>query len=147
MGGDPAFVVERLRERMVKLAGQQRFEEAAMTRDRLSALLGAIRRTQLFATLALLGRAEITHGDTTWIIADGALVDTRTATTLTAALPSGPLGTIEVGRPVPREHADEALCLAKFFDKHATRLTVTCDGQWRFPIAQTEAIPPLERAA
>ncbi len=147
MEGDPAFVVDRLRDRMTKLAGQQRFEEAAMSRDRLSALLGAIRRTQLFATLAHLGRAEITHGDTTWIIADGALVDTRTATTLTAALPTGPLDKIELGRPVPREHADEALCLAKFFDKHANRLTVTCDGHWRFPIAQTETIPPLERAA
>ena len=118
-----------------------------MSRDRLSALLGAIRRTQLLAALAELGRAEITNGDTTWIVADGALVDTRTATTLTAALPTLPLGTVEIGSPTPREHADEALCLAKFFDKHAHRLTVSCDGAWRFPIAQTDAIPPLERAA
>ena len=147
MAGDPSFVVERLRERMSTLAGQQRYEEAAISRDRLSALLGAIRRTQLFAALAALGRAEITHGDTTWIVADGTLVDTRTATTLTAALPTSPLGTVEVGRPTPREHADEALCLAKFFDKHAYRLTVSCDGAWTFPIAQTESIPPLERAA
>jgi DNA polymerase-3 subunit epsilon len=132
---------------MSRLAGQQRFEEAATTRDRLSALLGAIRRTQLFAALAEVGRAEVTHGDTTWIVADGALVDTRTVTTLTAALPAASLGTIEHGRPVSRDHADEALCLAKFFDQHALRLTVTCDGVWRFPIVQTEAIPPLERAA
>ncbi len=147
MEGDPGFVVERLRERMTRLAGQQRFEEAAMSRDRLSALLGAIRRTQLFAALAELGHAEITSGDTTWIVADGALVDTRTTTTLTAALPTAPLGAIEIGRPVPREHADEALCLAKFLDKHAHRLTVSCDGAWTFPIAQTDAIPPLGRAA
>ena len=147
MAGDPAFVVDTLRERMTRLAAQQRFEEAAMTRDRLSALLGAIRRTELFAALADLGRAEITHGDTTWIIADGALVDTRTASTLTAALPTAPLGAIEIGRPAPREHADEALCLAKFFDRHAHRLSVSCDGAWRFPISQTDATPPLERAA
>ena len=99
MTGDPGFVVEQLRERMNKLAKQQRFEEAAINRDRLSALLGAIRRTQLFAALAEMGRAEITNGDTTWVVADGALVDTRTSTTLTAALPTTALGIVEVGQP------------------------------------------------
>ena len=147
IGGDPDHVVSRLRERMARLAAQQRFEEAAMARDRLSALLGAVRRTQLYSALADLGPAEITDGDTTWIVADGALVDTRTATTLTSALPLGALASIDCGRPVPREHADEALCLAKFFDQHAERLQVSCAGSWRFPIAQHERIPPLERAA
>jgi DNA polymerase-3 subunit epsilon len=147
MGGDPSFVVERLRERMAVLARQQRFEEAATTRDRLSALLGAVRRTRLTSALADLGRAEISDGDTTWIVADGALVDTRTTTTLTSALPVPARGHIEPGRPAPRAHCDEALCLAKFFDKHAHRLTVSCDGTWAFPIAQDERIPPLERAA
>ncbi|WP_051062473.1 DEDD exonuclease domain-containing protein [Ilumatobacter nonamiensis] len=147
IAGDPSFVVGRLRDRMAKLAGQQRFEEAAMIRDRLSALLGAIRRTLLFDALATAGRAEVTDGVTTWIIAAGALVDTRTPTTLTSALPLGPLANIEPGRPSPREHADEALCLAKFFDKHSHRLSVTCDGAWSFPIASSEHIPPLERAA
>lgn len=147
MTGDPGFVVEQLRERMNKLAKQQRFEEAAINRDRLSALLGAIRRTQLFAALAEMGRAEITNGDTTWVVADGALVDTRTSTTLTAALPTTALGIVEVGQPTARVHADEALCLARFFDKHAHRLTVSCDGTWNFPINQTESIAPLERAS
>ncbi len=145
--GDPSIVVERLRDRMRHLASQQRFEEAATTRDRLSALLGAVRRTQLLDALAQARDAEVTVRDTTWIIADGHLVDTRTATTLTAALPIGPLGSITVGEPTPREHADEALCLAKFFDKHADTLAVTCTGTWRFPVESTEAIPPLERAA
>ena len=145
--GDPSFVVERLRDRMRSLAGQQRFEEAAMTRDRLSALLGAVRRTQLLDALGRIMSAEVTHGDTTWILADGHLVDTRTSATLTSALPVGPLGSILVGEPAPREHADEALCLAKFFDKHAERLVVTCSGTWGFPITSTERIPPLERAA
>ena len=145
--GEPSFVVERLRDRMQSLAGQQRFEEAAITRDRLSALLGAIRRTQLLDALGRAAGTEVAHGDTTWILADGHLVDTRTSSTLTSALPVGPLGCIVIGEPVPREHADEALCLAKFFDKHAERLVVTCDGHWGFPIASSERIPPLERAA
>jgi len=145
--GDPAIVVERLRDRMQSLAGQQRFEEAATTRDRLSALLGAVRRTQLVDALGRALHAEVVHGDITWILADGHLLDTRTSTTLTSALPIGPLGNIVVGRPVAREHVDEALCLAKFFDKHAERLTVTCSGDWRFPIPSIEKIPPLVRAA
>jgi DNA polymerase-3 subunit epsilon len=145
--GEPGYVIERLRERMSDLALQQRYEEAAITRDRLSALLGAIRRTQLMDALGQAGHAEVTHGTTTWIIATGHLVDTRTDTTLTSALPTSALGTIEIGQPVPREHADEALCLAKFFDKHAERLTVTSSGVWRFPIASSENIPPLQRAA
>ncbi len=146
-GGDPAYLVERLRDRMRSLAGQQRFEEAATTRDRLSALLGAVRRTQLLDALASTLNAEVTHGDTTWILSEGHLVDTRTNTALTSALPVGPLGSIVVGQPVPREHADEALCLAKFFDKHAARLDVVCAGVWRFPINMNEKIAPLERAA
>ncbi len=147
MLGDPRHVVELLRERMSQLAGQQRFEEAAMTRDRLSALLGAIRRTQLVAALGAARRAEITLGETTWLLDDGQLSDVRTTTTLTAALPVSALGSIDVDRPVDRVHMDEALCLAKFFDKHADRLTVTCSGDWAFPIGASETIPPLSRAA
>ena len=147
MQGDPAFVVERLRDRMMLLAGQQRYEEAALTRDRLSALLGAVRRTRLIDALAAAGRTEITSGGITWIIDAGHLVDTRTTTTLTAALPVGPHGSITVGVPATREHADEALCLAKFFDKHAHGLHVVSAGDWRFPIQASVDMPPLERAA
>jgi DNA polymerase-3 subunit epsilon len=147
MAGDPSFVVERLRERMTRLASEKRFEEAALTRDRLSAVLGAIRRTRLFAALNEMGHAEITRGDVSWIVENGTLVDTRTATTLTTALPITALGRATPGRPIPTEHADEALCLAKFFDKHHERLTVTCSGEWGFPINASETIQPLDRAA
>lgn len=146
-GGDTSYVVDRLRDRMRRLASQHRFEEAATTRDRLSALLGAVRRTRLMNALGQVLHAEVVHRGTTWVIADGHLVDTRTETTLTSALPVGPLGGIVVGEPVAREHADEALCLAKFFDKHADQLTAECTGTWGFPIESTERIPPLERAA
>lgn len=147
MYGDPVFVVDALRDRMTALAGQQRFEEAATTRDRLSALLGAIRRTALVRALAEVGEAEVTLGHTTWLLADGHLVDTRSAGRLTAALPVEALGTAVPGRPVAREHVDEALCLAKFLDARATELTVSCSGTWTFPIHHSTEIPPLPRAA
>ena len=147
MEGDPAFVVDRLRARMARLAGERRYEEAALTRDRLSALLGAIRRTRLLAALGALGRAEVSDGSTTWLLDAGRLADVRTPTTLTAALPIAALGAVEPGAPTPREHVDEALCLAAFLERPAARLDVTCDGDWVFPVGATAAIQPLERAA
>ena len=142
-----AFVREVLRERMSKLAAQQRYEEAATTRDRLSALLGAVRRTSLLRALGEIGDAEVSLDDTTWLIGDGRLVDVRSAGRLTAALPVEALDTVTIGQPVPRVHADEALCLAKFLDGHADRLTVRCSGSWTFPIHHSTEIPPLPRAA
>lgn len=147
MYGDPVVVVDALRDRMANLAAQQRFEEAASTRDRLSALLGAIRRTSLLRALGELGDAEVTLDETTWIIGDGRLVDVRTSGTLTAALPVESLDIVTPGRPVPREHADEALCLAKFLDARSDVLTVRCSGTWAFPIHLSTEIPPLPRAA
>ena len=147
MYGDPTFVVEALRDRMMRLAGQQRFEEAAMTRDRLSALLGAIRRTSLLRALGEIGDAEVTLDDTTWFIAEGRLVDARSSGRLTAAIPVESLDVVVPGRPVPREHADEALCLAKFLDTRSHELTVVCSGSWTFPLHHTTRIPPLPRAA
>ncbi len=147
MYGDPSFIIDVLRARMTELASQQRFEEAAMTRDRLSAVLGAIRRTSLLRALSEIGDAEVTLDGTTWIIAHGRLLDVRASGQLTAALPVEPLGQIEPGRPTPRDHADEALCLAKFFDKHAAHLAVSCSGAWTFPVHATTEIPPLPRAA
>jgi DNA polymerase III subunit epsilon len=147
MAGDPTFVVDQLRLRMSKLASQQRFEEAAMARDRLSALLGAIRRTQLIRTLGEAAHADVMLGNITWIVRDGQLADVRTTSTLTAALPVSALGCVEQNRPVAREHVDEALCLAKFFDKHADRLQVTCSGRWGFPVAASDTIPRVDRTA
>lgn len=147
MFGDPSFVVERLRERMATLAAQQRYEEAATTRDRLSAVLGAIRRTSLLRALGELGDAEITLDGTTWVVGDGRLVDVRAEGRLTAALPVESLDVITPGRPVPREHADEALCLAKFLDARAGALDVRCSGTFTFPIHHSTEIPPLPRAA
>lgn len=147
MRGDVSFVADRLCDNMMRLAGQQRFEDAAVARDRLNALLGAVRRTQLLQALASIGRGEVTLDDVTWIIHDGRLVDTRTSTTLTAALPIEALGTATLNEPVERAHVDEALCLAKYFDTHSPRLRIECSGEWRFPIDSPAEVSPVQRAA
>ena len=40
-----------------------------------------------------------------------------------------------------REQIDEALCLARFCDKRADRLSVNCSGTWAFPIG--DRLPDL----
>ncbi len=106
-------VVERLTGRMTALAGGQRYEEAASTRDRLSALQGAIKRTRLMNDLARRGRFEVTRGEVTWVIDHARLIDVRVAGSTAGALPASPPEPPPSGRPLPRALADEALVLAR----------------------------------
>lgn len=138
--GRPDVVVERVRHKMLQLASQQRFEEAASVRDRLSALIGATRRHHLVESLRDSGRADISLGATTWTIDRGRLIDVVTTGTAGRALPVAPPEPTD--DPVlGRHHIDETLCLARFFDKHAARLVVRTDGPWSFPIG--DRIPEL----
>jgi DNA polymerase-3 subunit epsilon len=138
--GDPRLVVDRLHDRMLELARAERFEEAAATRDRLSALLGAVRRVLLVEALRSAERAEVSLGDSTWIIDRARLLDASHAGTAGRALPIPPpdAATTDV---LSRDQIDEALCLARFCDKRAEQLVVHCSGTWTFPIGNR--IPDL----
>jgi DNA polymerase-3 subunit epsilon len=147
LDGDPAAVVEQLTARMTALAAAQRYEEAALVRDRLSALLGATRRHRLLAALRAAGRVTVRRGDTTWIVDGARLVDTSVTGELVGALPVDPPAAPPVDRPLSRHHVDEALCLAKFLDRHAHRVEVVeCSGEWWFPIGVDDRIPHLTRS-
>ena len=99
---------------MTALAAGQRYEEAAMARDRLSALDGAIRRTRQMAELARHGaRSRSADGDVTWVVDRARLVDVRVAGSTAGALPAAPPDPPMPGRPLPRALADEALVLAR----------------------------------
>lgn len=140
--GDASDVTERLIVRMTELAAAQRFEEAALVRDRLSALVGALRRQQLTDALRAAGRCVVRRGDRTWVIDAARLVDASMIGEVGRALPVDPPSPPDPGRPLTRRHVDEALALAKHFDKHAAHLTVIeCSGEWRFPIGQTDRLP------
>jgi DNA polymerase-3 subunit epsilon len=135
MGGDARTVADDLARRMATLAAQQRYEEAALVRDRISALQGALRRRALVEALRAAGRAEITDGTTTWVVDRARLVDVAVSGATTAALPVAAPDPPEPGSPLPRHLSDEALCLARHFDRHAARLAVRCDGEWQFPLS------------
>lgn len=148
MSGDPALVVDQLAERMGQLAAAQRFEEAAIVRDRLSALLGAARRDELVRTLRTAGRVTVRRGDVVWVVDDARLVDTMLDGAVGRALPVDPCDPPVADHPLGRHHVDEALCLAKHFDRHAADLEViACTGEWRFPISAREELPRLPRRA
>ncbi len=111
--GSPALVAERLTARMTALAAAQRYEEAAMARDRLSALEGAIKRAGLMNGLLARGSFEVTRGDVTWVIDRARLVDVRIAGSPAGALPARAPDPPAPDRPLPRALADEALVLAR----------------------------------
>jgi DNA polymerase-3 subunit epsilon len=140
LSGDPRVVVERLRDRMFDLAANQRFEEAATTRDRLSTLLGAVRRHLLVEALRSAERAEVSFGESTWIIDRGRLIDATRIGAPGRALPVPP-PEASTAAVLSREQIDEALCLARFCDKRADRLSVSCSGTWAFPIG--DRLPEL----
>ena len=145
--GDPSLITEQLVGRMGRLAATQRYEEAALVRDRLSALLSAVRRHQLVAALRAAERCVIRRGDTTWVIDGARLIDTSISGEAGRALPVDPPEAPTVGRPVDRRLIDEALCLAKYFDKHADRVEITqCSGRWLFPIPTSDEVPRLTRS-
>ena len=143
--GNADAAVEHLRVRMTELAAAQRFEEAAMVRDRVSALLGAIRRQRLTDSLRAAGHCTVRLGERMWVVDHGRLVDVVVSGTAGRALPVDPPDAVDAGRPLPRGHVDEALVLAKYFDKHAGRLdVVACTGEWQFPLGSP---PDLRLAA
>jgi DNA polymerase III subunit epsilon len=135
LSGDARAITGRLEDKMFALAGQQRFEEAAAARDRLAALHGAARRRQLVDALSAAGRAEITLGESTWIIDRVQLVDSLRAGSAGRALPVAAPDAPDADAVLTRHQIDEALCLARFCQKHADRLSVRCSGTWRFPIS------------
>jgi DNA polymerase-3 subunit epsilon len=138
--GRPHGVAALLHDRMMRLAHEQRFEEAAATRDRLTALLGAARRFHLVDALQAADRAEISDGTSTWTIERAQLVDAARIGTVARALPV-PAEESDADAVISRHQIDEALCLGRFCDKRAARLTVTCSGEWRFPIS--DRLPQL----
>jgi len=144
MSGDPAMITEQLTIRMSTLAANQRYEEAAMVRDRLSALLNAARRHQLVTALRAADRCVLRRGDTTWTIDRARLTDTLISGEVGRALPVDAPDAPSDGRPIDRRQIDEALCLAKYFDKHAKRIEVVqCSGDWRFPVDTSDQMPRL----
>tara|TARA_Y100001970_G_scaffold263069_1_gene348072 strand:- start:2301 stop:3938 length:1638 start_codon:yes stop_codon:yes gene_type:complete len=121
----PERLLEPLRERMLDLSSQQRFEEAADVRRRASALSGALRRQRQIDALRGAGRVVVNaagQGCTT--LYQGRLVDEKDP-------PTAPqLG--QVSTVARKEEIDELWCVASWIESEADTLRlVHCD----YPLA------------
>lgn len=133
--GDVELVRVRLHERMATLAAAQRFEEAAVVRDRLHALVRAARRQSLIDALRAAGRVEIRRDGVRWTIERARLVDVAVSGRLTSAIPIDPPAPSADDRPLARDHVDEAVLLATFIDRHLAEIDIrSLTGEWRFPV-------------
>jgi DNA polymerase-3 subunit epsilon len=125
---EPGLLLEPLAARMSVLAGEQRFEEAADVRDRAAALAQAIRRQRRFEDLVGAGRvvievqgaggAELRAGRLTrsWPGPSDAVPDPSDADDR-LPFPSGPAAPFPP--PLPRDLADELMCVSAWLDAHA----------------------------
>ena len=143
----PLLLLERLTERMARLSHEQRYEEAAWTRDRHDALVRALRKRWEWQALTGAGWIEIEHADgTTAVIDHGALVETRPAgepPRLRNRLPE-PVSVSVVAPSV--EASEEVSIIWRWLESNQVRL-VECTGTLSYPLQRVERLGITRRAA
>jgi DNA polymerase-3 subunit epsilon len=133
-----------LHERMVTLARSRRFEEAAAVRDRARALSGAVRRQRMMDALRRAGRVELRAGDVEMTIDGARLVELRAGGGLPFGLPLEPAPATSDDLPLGRQAVDEALCIARYLDRHASRVELrACSGEWSSVLAALPTFEPV----
>lgn len=169
---DPGPLFTMLHERITGLAVAQRFEEAAIMRDRTLALEAALVRQRRLDSLRAAGRFTIEVGPTEPIryeIDGGVLVRTSVAGEMLDSVDTSriedPLlaehlrprspdeasgSRSDIRRPVHRLDVDELLCISRFIEESAetTRL-IECDGIWTCSVRSVPELTTLttQRAA
>lgn len=134
---DPSSLLDPLADRMQALALDERYEEAADVRDRAAALAKTLARQRRLDGLRHAGRLRVELPGVGGVeLHHGRLVDSWASDPADphlalpfpiAATPAGPDAPDE--RPVPRELADELLCVARWLDEKAARVRlVHCDA-------------------
>jgi DNA polymerase-3 subunit epsilon len=119
LAGDPESVLAALAGRMERLASEERFEEAAATRDRAWALVAALGRGRAGEALRGAGRVVVDAGGAEVVIEDGVL-----ARVGGAAPPVAPDG-----------HPDEARLLAAWLVREQAPRLVHCERGFALPVA------------
>ena len=125
-GGDPAPLLAPLREKMARYATEQRYEQAAVTRDRLEALSRALDDRRRIATICAASQLVLARphprGREVTVLRHGRLAS---VTVLPGDDPLQPAagapddGSEPVGGPPPRHLADELRLVARWLDQVA----------------------------
>jgi DNA polymerase-3 subunit epsilon len=120
LSGEPALLLEPLERRMESLARQERYEEAALTRDRLGALSRVLRRAQTLAWLSTSGTMNVAVADGVVSFRDGRLRLGEAEPNLFEAT-GGPTddlpGALALPAHLDRRRADELLIVARWLDR------------------------------
>jgi DNA polymerase-3 subunit epsilon len=141
MTADPVELVEAIRRRMGDLAEHERFEDAARWRDRLTALLRAVVRTQRLAELTevaeLVAAAPHPDGWEIHVLRHGRLAaagvmprGTHPSGWVDALLATAE--SVDAGYgPIPAATAEETECLLRWLDTPGLRVV---RGSWQAPL-------------
>ena len=145
--GSPNLLLERLEERMERLAQQQRYEEAAWVRDRHDSLARALRNTWEWRSLVDAGWIELEHDDGTIAVIDhGRLVETRGPGQL-SRLPTGLADPVPMSPVAPGvESAEEAAIIWRWLQGNQVKL-VQCTGTFSYPLHRIERLAVAKRSA
>ena len=141
LDSSPESIAVLLDKRMNEFAESQRYEEAALTRDRLQAFVQCFSRRDLADDLRKAGVIELRIGDAVHTIDHGVLVETRrdgelfspaatsTAPSLVLEMLAHPEPPRELGHPVPTDCVDEVLLVARHL-RTARGAVISCSGEW-----------------
>lgn len=121
LGGEPGLLLEPLERRMHSLAQQERYEEAALTRDRLGALTRVLRRAQTLAWLSTSGAMNVAVADGVVSFRDGRLLLGGTEPSLFDTAADGSeidlTGPAALPAHLDRRRSDELLIVARWLDR------------------------------
>ncbi len=117
----PEILARSLEERMTRLAGLQRYEDAAAVRDRWSALARALDRSRAWACLQAAGRIEASDiAGTTLIIDNGHLTAVWRAGQTSPML--APATRASRSLPLTMLEFDEAMLVWSWLNRSGTRI-------------------------
>jgi DNA polymerase-3 subunit epsilon len=146
----PDALIDMLHERIVNLAANQRFEEAAEMRDRAQALLTALQRQRSIDALRRADVLTVRLGDAQIVFDGGVLSAVRHDDRLFSSF-DAPLGLDEhlvppeptqLDVPLPRHVADEVMCVARHLETADDVVIDECSGEWAL---SARGLPTLRR--
>ncbi|MFM7253609.1 MAG: DEDD exonuclease domain-containing protein [Ilumatobacteraceae bacterium] len=142
---DPDLVLVPLWARVAKLAAEQRYEEAALARDRAHAFAAALSRQQQADRLRAAGDLGVRLGDTVLHVRDGVLVSAQPDGQLDTGLDLPPPLVDPYPAPLPAAAADETWCLSRALERAGDRLRLLwCSGGYSLPSTRVRVVDSLD---
>jgi DNA polymerase-3 subunit epsilon len=142
---DPTALLAPLEARMLALAGDERFEEAADVRDRASALAAAIRRQRRLDAVRRAGRILVEVPGRGGVELDGGvLVRSWQGDQPPLTLDKAPSIDADPRAPLPRHLADEVAVVAAWLEHEASRVRlVSCTDGFTSPTGRIPRFEPV----